>query len=298
MNSSFTTRVNNVSRIGPLTPRCCYAGYGRDRFVLSNSINSKFSLPTGSYPGYRVPVGESKRRVPFRAFLKFSNSGRPSVSLGFSNRCRSHSRECARRLFNGRCIFGTNAVTAITSGATCNCMVGCLSRHKLRDDAPHTRVSHLAMNYANVGHAANRRPNNVIIIPSGCAIRSFAPVRCPSGSRGGKACAARFSFGGSLRSALLGLSRLNRSGPALCGCLRSSAKVPIVGISLSSPLLCRLVASARPVNISPSSVSYPANALTVPRVNAPFIVNVLARTGPGAFTSLLRVSNLSRNASI
>lgn len=251
INSSFITSVTNVSRMGPLPPRCEYPRYHCSRFCAGNRCNSNFSVPPGGYPRYNTRVVESNRRVPFRAFLKFRNSGTPSVSLGFSNRCRKGTRECARRLFNGARMFGTNAVTSITSGATCNCILGCLRRQGVHTGG--TRVSHLTHNYAKIGHAANRRPNKVMIIPGRCSVCSFAPIRCPTSSARDSVRAARFSFH-SVRSAVLGLSRLNRSIPALSGRLRSVANVGMASVSVYSPRVVGLYASPRPLNIAPRSV--------------------------------------------
>lgn len=295
MNSSFMTAVSNVSRIGPLYPRCMYPGYGRDRFVASNDCNSNFSVPPGGYPRYNALVSRSNRRVPFRAFLNFGNSGIPSVSLGFDNRCRSGSRHCARRLFNGGGIFGTKAVSAMTRGATLNFIGGFTRRQNLMVRG--TRRGHLTVNYANIGEAANRRPNNVIIIPEAGSICSFYPIRRPTGSIGSSGVAARFSFR-SVRSAVAGLSRLKRSIPAVCRCLRLCANVPMVGISVDSPRIVSLFASPGTLKIARRSVSSGANAFDLPRYNATFMEKVLVRTRPGAFASLLRVTNLSRNASM
>ncbi len=297
MNSSFITAVTKVSRIGPLPPRCIYPGYRRDRFFAGNRINSNFSLPRGGYPVYNRPLVHSKRSVPFRAFLNFGNSGMPSVSLGFSSRFRGRIRGCARRLFNDRGMFGTNAVSAVTRGATFNFTGTCTRGGNVALDG--TRLSHLTglIRGDGVGAAANRRPTNVVIMPHAGAVCSFYPVRCPTGGASSNVVAARFSFR-SVRSAVLGLSRLNRIIPAACGCLRRCANVPMSGISVDSRGICDLFASARTLNMAPRSVNSGANACYVPRFNANFMHKVLRSYGPGGFTSLLRVSNLSRNASI
>lgn len=302
MKSSLTTAVSNVARMGPLPPRCLYPGpsYGCDSFSsprMGRCTNvTKYSVPSGVYPGYKAEVGGRKFSVPFRAFLKFGKSGRPSVSLGFSKRCRTGTRECARIVFNGKRAFGTKAVNALTRGATFNCIGGCFRRHNIRGHC--YRVGHVMRKYANIQHAAKRRPKNVVMLPMNRRVRGFAPIRRPTGSIGDSVVAARFSCR-SVSKGLLGLSVLKRSSPAVVQVLRSLAKVDTESIPLSRESIVSLFTDAGTLGVRPRSVNkYGLKYLKVPRFNASFTVRVLVSAGPGCFSSLVHVTKLSRNASM
>lgn len=313
MNSSFITAVSKVARIGPLDPRCCYRGYRCDSFrsrrIQTFTKNYNCSVPSEGYPIYKRGLIGTKFSVPFRAFLNFGKSGRPSVSLGFSKSCRTGTRGCARILFNRNRAFGTKAVNALTSGATCKFIGGCCRRHNR--EGHNYRVRQVARKYAKVQQDAKRRPKKVMMLPRKRDVGRFAPIRRPTGSVRYNVAAARFSCR-SVSRGLLGLSVLKRSSPAVVHALRSCVASSTVRgrcgrrrpfitarVPLSSGGIVRLFRNARVLKVGPRSVSnYGLKYLKVPRFNASFIVRVIRSAGPRALSSLVQVSNLSRKAGI
>ena len=290
VGSSLVAFLAGVTEVNPLPshyrcPKCKHAD-----FDVVPQYGCGADLPDAVCPVCGTAYEKDGFNIPFETFLGLHGEKVPDIDLNVSGEYQDKAIEHLERLFGKDHVFRAGTIGTVAFKTAFGYVKRYLEERGLKINK--AEEERLANGCTGVKRTTGQHPGGMVVIPQDREIYDFCPVQRPADDVGTDIITTHFDYP-SIQPSLLKLDLLGHDDPTMLKMLQDLTAVDPQTIPLDDPDTMSLFTSSEKLGFTDDPLLGPTGAVALPEFGSAFVRQMLEKTSPQHFSTLVRLSGFS-----